>query len=629
MSHWTDSTFTAAAVAFLCCVMALIMRQAWPRLRRMDLAAEVAAFVAPALLLPSWPLAGSLLVLACVAAAVTWRWRFLHPVGAAAVTLAAALSLLSVVSLGGFVFGNGFSPLTRAMLLVVFVLLLLMLPSVLWCEYMLLEWMCRDAWTRPHLPFARPVRTGPMVSVHVPCYAEPPDVVVATLNTLNRLDYDDFEVIVVDNNTKDPGLWRPIEQHCRDLGGRFRFFHVDPLAGAKGGALNFALAQTHPDAELIALVDADHQVEPGFLTDLVGHFTDPRLAVVQTLYDFRGWRGRRFLTACFWAYRIAFPTVMRWVAERGAAFPMGTMCLLRRSAVEHVGGWSERVVTEDSELGLRLQAAGYTSLLLETSCGKGLIPERFADFAGQRFRWVYGPVQTFKQHWRSLVPALRSSRLSRTQRFVHLQLSVGQARMALMYLAAPAAITGMFSMIANGESWPISRNTVLALVVAVVALPALRLSVCRYAAGSRWRDAVSAVLAVAALQFTCVLAVGSSLATATTSWRRTNKFKVTSSGWRALRAVRAELVIGTITVCAGVAGLVVDHTGILLLIELALVLQGGRTLAAPAAVVLSDRELRAGGAERGGTAPDRGCREGHQQRPHAGLEASVRAFPRT
>ena len=66
-------------------------------------------------------------------------------------------------------------------------------------------------------------------------------MVMASLDALSRLRYDDFEVIVVDNNTEDPRLWQPVAEHCEFLGDRFRFFHVDMLEGAKAGALNYAL----------------------------------------------------------------------------------------------------------------------------------------------------------------------------------------------------------------------------------------------------------------------------------------------------------------------------------------------------------------------------------------------------
>ena len=63
----------------------------------------------------------------------------------------------------------------------------------------------------------------PMVSVHVPAYNEPPEMMIETLNALALLDYPRYEVIVIDNNTKDPAVWQPVEAHCRKLGPPFPF----------------------------------------------------------------------------------------------------------------------------------------------------------------------------------------------------------------------------------------------------------------------------------------------------------------------------------------------------------------------------------------------------------------------
>ena len=74
------------------------------------------------------------------------------------------------------------------------------------------------------------------VCIHVPCYNEPPAMVIETLDALARLDYDNFEVIVLDNNTPDPETWKPVEAHCAALGPRFRFYHFDGVQGFKAGA---------------------------------------------------------------------------------------------------------------------------------------------------------------------------------------------------------------------------------------------------------------------------------------------------------------------------------------------------------------------------------------------------------
>src|SRR5258708_11922109 len=68
---------------------------------------------------------------------------------------------------------------------------------------------------------------APKVSIHIPAYREPPEMLKATLDAVARLQYPDFECVVVINNTPDPAYWQPIEAHCRALGDRFKFVNAD------------------------------------------------------------------------------------------------------------------------------------------------------------------------------------------------------------------------------------------------------------------------------------------------------------------------------------------------------------------------------------------------------------------
>ena len=81
----------------------------------------------------------------------------------------------------------------------------------------LVDVLARRDWRRGVDLDARPrraTRARPFVSLHVPTHNEPPDLVIATLERLLALDYDDFEILLVDNNTDDPALWRPVEEFC-------------------------------------------------------------------------------------------------------------------------------------------------------------------------------------------------------------------------------------------------------------------------------------------------------------------------------------------------------------------------------------------------------------------------------
>jgi cellulose synthase/poly-beta-1,6-N-acetylglucosamine synthase-like glycosyltransferase/exo-beta-1,3-glucanase (GH17 family) len=236
------------------------------------------------------------------------------------------------------------------------------------------------------------------VSIHVPCYNEPPEMVIGTLDALARLDYDNFEVIVLDNNTPDPETWRPVEAHCATLGPRFRFFHLDGVKGFKAGALNEALERTAPDAKYVAVIDSDYQVEPFWLRRALPYFVTPEVAVVQGPQDYRDGQENFFKSMCFEEYRGFFHIGMVERNEYDAIIQHGTMTIVRRSALEEVGRWAEWCITEDTELGLKLFESGYSAAYVPESMGKGLTPDTLRAFITQRYRWVYGAMQIGKRH---------------------------------------------------------------------------------------------------------------------------------------------------------------------------------------------------------------------------------------
>jgi exo-beta-1,3-glucanase (GH17 family)/cellulose synthase/poly-beta-1,6-N-acetylglucosamine synthase-like glycosyltransferase len=280
-----------------------------------------------------------------------------------------------------------------------------------WAEAL---WM-RQWRRRPRL-MPRPDVPLPKVSIHVPAYNEPPEMLNATLDALARLDYPDFEVLVIDNNTSDPATWGPVEAHCEQLGERFRFFHVAPLEGFKAGALNFALAQTDAAAEVVAVIDSDYQVDPDWLRDLVPLFAEPGTAIVQAPQDYRDGAESAFKAMCQAEYQGFFHIGMVTRNERDAIIQHGTMTMVRRKSLEAVGGWSEWCITEDAELGLKLFERGESAVYVPRSYGRGLMPDTFSDFKKQRFRWAYGAVLILRAHLGELL-GLRRSELTPGQRY--------------------------------------------------------------------------------------------------------------------------------------------------------------------------------------------------------------------
>ncbi|MEJ2214438.1 MAG: glycosyltransferase, partial [Gammaproteobacteria bacterium] len=264
------------------------------------------------------------------------------------------------------------------------------------------EW-AEAIWVRQRRRVVEPMKTQedlalPFVSIHVPAYNEPPSMMIETLDALSRLDYPYFEVVVVDNNTKDNAVWQPVKAHCEQLGERFRFFHVNPLKGFKAGALNYALQQTNPEAQIIAVIDSDYIVEPCWLRQLAPHFTDPEIAIVQAPQDYRDDSENAFKAMCYAEYRGFFHIGMVTRNERNAIIQHGTMTMVRRSVLEQVGSWGESTITEDAELGLRIFEHGHKAGYTPRSYGRGVMPDTFIDYKKQRYRWAFGAMQILREH---------------------------------------------------------------------------------------------------------------------------------------------------------------------------------------------------------------------------------------
>ncbi|PJI51009.1 MAG: beta-(1-3)-glucosyl transferase [Pseudomonas sp.] len=268
---------------------------------------------------------------------------------------------------------------------------------------------------RPFDPVLTDTGYRPKVSVHVPCYNEPPEMLKKTLDALSRLDYPDFEVLIIDNNTKDPAVWEPVRDYCEVLGPRFRFFHVAPLAGFKGGALNYILPHTAPDVEVVAVIDADYCVEPNWLKQMVPHFSDPKIAVVQSPQDYYDGEENVFKKLCYAEYKGFFHIGMVTRNDRDAIIQHGTMTMIRRTVMDELK-WADWTICEDAELGLRVFEKGYSAAYSHQSFGKGLMPDTFIDYKKQRFRWAYGAIQIMKGHARALFQG-KDSKLTTGQRY--------------------------------------------------------------------------------------------------------------------------------------------------------------------------------------------------------------------
>ncbi|MGB7036170.1 MAG: glycosyltransferase [Xanthobacteraceae bacterium] len=245
---------------------------------------------------------------------------------------------------------------------------------------------------------------APKVSIHVPACCEPPDMLNATLDAVAGIDYPNLECVVVINNTPDPALWRPVEDHCRKLGERFKFVRVENLTGYKAGALRLALAHTAPDAEIVATIDADYVLDPTWLKHLTPLFADARVGFVQSPQDHRDGARSLMHTAMDAEYAGFFDIGMVQRNEFNGVIMHGTMCLIRRAAIADAGGWSSDTIVEDTDLGLSILERGWIAHYTNRRYGHGLLPDTFEAYKRQRHRWAFGGFQLVRKHWRRMLP---------------------------------------------------------------------------------------------------------------------------------------------------------------------------------------------------------------------------------
>jgi len=393
---------------------------------------------------------------------------------------------------------------------------------------------------------------APTVSIHVTAHREPPDMLKATLDAVARLDYPNFECVVVINNTPDPTFWRPIEEHCRTLGERFKFIHDDNVAGYKAGALRLALAHTAADAEIIGVIDADYVVRPDWLKDLVPAFVDAKVGMIQAPQDHRDGERTVMHHAMNGEYAGFFDIGMVQRNEANAIIVHGTMCLIRRAALNSAGGWSSDTIVEDCDLGLLVLEQGWQIHYTNRRYGHGLLPDTFDAFKKQRHRWAYGGFQILRKHWRHLLP--RVGGLTREQKR---EFGVGW----LNWLGAEAI--GVVVAILNLVWVPVVAFAGIAIPDMILTLPILAAFVVTFAhfiALYRLRVAISfgqmmaAVVAAMSVQWTVARAVGYGIWKESLPFMRTAKGGATSKGpdfpafWEAV--LGALLLIGAVIVVA-------------------------------------------------------------------------------
>lgn len=274
----------------------------------------------------------------------------------------------------------------------------------------------------------------PSVDLMIPTYNEPLEVVRPTVLAALGIDWPHDKLRI---HLLDDGRRSDFREFAESVG--IGYITRDDNRHAKAGNLNHALTVTH--GEYLALFDCDHVPQRSFLQMTLGWFLkDPRLALLQTPHHFFSpdpfernlGRFRQMPNEGTLFYGLVQDGNDLW----DASFFCGSCAVLRREALESIGGFAVETVTEDAHTSLRLHRHGYTSAYLRLPQAAGLATESLSAHIGQRIRWARGMAQIFR-----LDNPLRGRGLSLGQRLCYLNAMLhflaGVPR--LIFLTAPLA----------------------------------------------------------------------------------------------------------------------------------------------------------------------------------------------
>lgn len=234
----------------------------------------------------------------------------------------------------------------------------------------------------------------PFVSVVIPVYNEPEEIVRATLASWKAVRYGAFEIIVADDST--------VPLNLSDLG--VRTIHRTNRSGFKGGAMRNAFGQLDPRSEWMLVFDADFVVEPDILVRFSEHYR-PGVGGVQGCMMMGRNEEPTFLTRYSESFHAVADTLLTGrYRMRGFVGVQGTVQAYRVDAVRAIGGIAPySTANEDLDTSFRMRKAGWRIVYDPKISGRGIAPDRFGVFFTQLTRWTSTTVREYRRHWWSFV----------------------------------------------------------------------------------------------------------------------------------------------------------------------------------------------------------------------------------
>ena len=294
----------------------------------------------------------------------------------------------------------------------------------------------------------------PFISIHIATYNEK-RVVGRLLEACSKLNYSNYEVILVDDSTDDS--MEVLEPWTRVP--RFKIIHRNTRDGFKGGALTYALKAMDPRTDYVAIFDADAVPFPDVLNDLLYHFYTnggqppraiPEIGAVQSyqwhvLNKSESWLTAAVRTEYAGSYMIERPFQQVLGSMKMIA---GTAYMIRAHLLRELG-WG-RSLTEDWELTLRLYARGYKVVYTPYAETPAECVATFGRLARQRMRWAEGHSYNVNKWFFTI---LRSKHLGLMEKTEFLYYGLYYLQAALFMLGSAAWLTSELILHVHIPTW--------------------------------------------------------------------------------------------------------------------------------------------------------------------------------
>ncbi|PPL17613.1 UDP-forming cellulose synthase catalytic subunit [Oceanisphaera arctica] len=287
---------------------------------------------------------------------------------------------------------------------------------------------------RQPTPLTMPSAEWPTIDIMVPTYNEPLSVVKPTIYAALGIDWpqDKLNIYLLDDG--DRASFRAFAEEAG-----VQYIARPTHEHAKAGNLNYAMRQA--SGEFVAIFDCDHVPTRTFLQLTMGwFFKDKKLAMLQTPHHFFSPDPFERNLGRF-GHTPNEGSLFYGLLQDGndmwdATFFCGSCAVIRRSALDEVGGIAVETVTEDAHTSLRLHRLGYTSAYIRIPQAAGLATESLSAHIGQRIRWARGMVQIFRLDNPLLGKGLKlTQRLCYANAMLHFLSGIPR----LIFLTAPLA----------------------------------------------------------------------------------------------------------------------------------------------------------------------------------------------